>query len=59
MFSPEALVMVALSALAVYIAYTKLSCPADPSAPSIAWLPTSQEDGLDEADEAGLLKTLR
>jgi hypothetical protein len=57
MFSPEALVMVALSALAVFIAYTKLSCPAaDASATSIAWLPTGQEDGLDEAER---LQTLR
>lgn len=49
MFSPEALTMVGLSAIAVLVAYTKLRCPAEETSLPIAWLPTEQHAPEDAA----------
>lgn len=47
MFSLETLVMLVLAAIAVYIAYTKLSCHLDD--PRITWLPEAPDGSGQEA----------
>lgn len=46
MISLEALTMVALAALAVFVAFTKLSCTAED--PRVTWMPEAPEDAVRE-----------